>query len=63
MLVRLFSKLIGRDDREAGPVQDDREASPAPIVITGGQITDPQRLQAAVDAIRVYERAGIGFFA
>jgi hypothetical protein len=62
MLARLFSKLIGRDDREAGP-RDDREAAPqVRIVITGGERIDPQQLAASVSRISDFHRAGLGTF-
>lgn len=64
MLSRLFSKLLGRD-REAGPVQNDREAAPqVRIVITGGERIDPEQLQASMRwALRGdFQRSGLGTF-
>lgn len=58
MLARLFSKLIGRGDREA--VREDREAAPqVRIVITGGERIDPKAL---AESISRFNAAGLGTF-
>ncbi|MFF4600604.1 hypothetical protein [Amycolatopsis sp. NPDC001319] len=75
MLARLINRLLGRDDREAGP-RDDREAGPQIRLVINATDIDPETVAAQVRwALRgnrpaapvryaacAYEDAGLGFF-
>ncbi|MGW4484285.1 hypothetical protein ACWEOE_10655 [Amycolatopsis sp. NPDC004368] len=61
MLARLFSKLIGRD-REAGPEISDGVVD---LLVEMAKFERPDREAgplASREAVRTYERAGLGTF-